>query len=173
MYKCFVCFSDEIKAACEKVRNHFDSVGKTDLSLEELGPVALCCGLTSYWKAALFKASVRNKCSRVSCEDVTTTWTNIASRNHDLPSKFVHLLSKRGRSYLDFEDFVVLLKVSINLSSVISSCEMLEVPSRSLFLISYNVTYKAIVISDLDAINAFTYALHLLQPSIKGQLLAV
>ena len=94
------------------MRKTFEVADKKELTQAELGPVAVCCGLTTYWKAALFKASVRNKCNRVTCDDITTMWTNIASRNHDQSSKFVHLLAKRGRSYLEFEDFVPLLQVS-------------------------------------------------------------
>jgi len=100
-----------ITETLSKISKAFKEIGKERLTRREMDSITDACGLTSYWKAALFKASCSSQdISTVTQDEVVTMWKRISKCNHDNPSKFVAMLAKPGNSYLDFDDFFCLMQ---------------------------------------------------------------
>jgi len=103
-------YDEELKKAVNKIDEIYKSAGKDRLTVREMEPVAIACGLTSYWKSALFKAaSLNEETSTVSKDEVCNMWKIVSQSNHDKCSKLVAMLSKKENNFLEFDDFLCLL----------------------------------------------------------------
>lgn len=88
----------------------FASLGETRIRLPQMAAICKACGCPVYWKSCLFMKSKQPDSSTVTKEEISTLWKRVISNHHDDASRFVYVLSKGDAKYLDFDDFLPLLR---------------------------------------------------------------
>ncbi|XP_044144706.1 serine/threonine-protein phosphatase 2A regulatory subunit B'' subunit alpha isoform X1 [Bufo gargarizans] len=93
-----------------KIEAAFSSMEDEKADIYEMGKIAKVCDCPLFWKAALFNAAGGERTGFVSVHSFIAMWRKLLQNCHDDTSKFMHLLSKPGCSYLEQEDFIPLLQ---------------------------------------------------------------
>uniref|UniRef100_A0A3B3RI12 Protein phosphatase 2 regulatory subunit B''beta n=1 Tax=Paramormyrops kingsleyae TaxID=1676925 RepID=A0A3B3RI12_9TELE len=103
-----------INAHIIRIQKIFSQFPNEKASIEDMGKVAKACQCPLYWKAPLFHSTGGDKTGFVSVHNFTAMWIKMLQTCHDDASKFVHLLAKPGRCYLEQEDFIPFLQDVVN-----------------------------------------------------------
>ncbi|XP_076857696.1 serine/threonine-protein phosphatase 2A regulatory subunit B'' subunit beta isoform X2 [Brachyhypopomus gauderio] len=93
-----------------KIEKIFSQFPDERVTIEDMGKVAKACECPLYWKAPLFCAAGGDRRGYVSVHKFVATWRKVLQTCHDDASKFLHLLAKPGRPYLEQEDFIPFLQ---------------------------------------------------------------
>ncbi|XP_076819210.1 uncharacterized protein LOC143464997 isoform X1 [Clavelina lepadiformis] len=102
--------TDEIKATLRKISEAFQQTGKDRLHRRELTPIAKACGYSEYWKVPVFNAAVKGDSDTVTKSDLISMWKRVSSSCHDDASRFVKMMSKGKKTFLEFHDFLPLMQ---------------------------------------------------------------
>ncbi|KAL1140312.1 hypothetical protein AAG570_000244, partial [Ranatra chinensis] len=94
----------------EAIRSAFQLLPNQQATIDKFGSIVKACGCPLYWKAPLFIACGGEKLGYVELNMVLDYWRDLSNSYHDLPSRFLHILTKGSRAYLLPEDFMPLVQ---------------------------------------------------------------
>ncbi|GAB6020182.1 Serine/threonine-protein phosphatase 2A regulatory subunit B'' subunit beta, variant 2 [Chamberlinius hualienensis] len=93
-----------------RIAQVFSRYEKHQVSRDHFGAVAKACGLPSYCKVPLFTAAAGDKADCINSQSFLDFWKKDLLSCHDLPSKFVNILTNSTRRYLVPDDFLPLVQ---------------------------------------------------------------
>ncbi|KAK4288187.1 hypothetical protein Pmani_038772 [Petrolisthes manimaculis] len=80
------------------------------ITRDNMEPLMRACQLPLYWKAPLFIAAGGDKLGYLTQEQFTDYWSRVVSTCHDASSRFVRILTRGVRNYLQPEDFLSMIQ---------------------------------------------------------------
>jgi serine/threonine-protein phosphatase 2A regulatory subunit B'' len=94
----------------QRVKEEFEKVEGGKVLKNQVGPIVKALGLPLYWKCPFFNFTGGDKMGHVTLQAGLAAWKKLVSNCHDESSRFLRLVAKPGRQFVEFDDFLPLIQ---------------------------------------------------------------